>query len=406
MAKFTYTAEKPGGEVYKGVAEARDRFELYGFVRQEGGKIISLDEGNAASWKSLQYWNIKLSRITEYEKILFARNLGAMLSAGLSLARALSVIERQTKKPKTSSVVSSIASDVRRGDTLHAAFAKFPDVFGGLFVAMVRAGEEGGDLPQSLALVSDQMERMYELKKKIRGALIYPCIILVAIVGIGALMMIYVVPTLASTFAESGASLPPSTQFIINLSNFLVNYTFFAIGGTVLVLGLIYSAARTKWGKRGFDFVFLHLPAIGKIVREVNAARTARTLAALLASGVDVLTALEIVSQVVQNSYFRAVILKARDGVSQGEALSVEFVRREDLYPAFVGEMMAVGEETGQLAEMLKRLAIFYEEEVDRATKDMSTIIEPFLMVIIGAAVGFFAVSMITPIYSMSQNIN
>ena len=404
--KFSYTAEKAGGEVYKGVAEARDRFELYGLVRQEGGKIISLDEDGAAGWKSLAYWNIKLSSITEYEKILFARNLGAMLSAGLSLARALSVIERQTKKPKMLSVVSSISSDVRRGDTLHAAFGKFPNVFGGLFIAMVRSGEEGGDLPQSLALVSDQMERMYELKKKIRGALIYPCIILVAIVGIGVLMMIEVVPTLAQTFAESGAQLPASTQFVINLSNFLVNYTFLALGGAVLAIGFLYSAARTRWGKKAFDFVFLHLPAIGKIVREVNAARTSRTLAALLASGVDVLTALEIVGDVVQNSYFRAVILKAREGVSQGEPLSTAFVRREDLYPAFVGEMMAVGEETGQLAEMLKRLAIFYEEEVDRATKDMSTIIEPFLMLVIGAAVGFFAVSMITPIYSMGQNIN
>ncbi len=142
------------------------------------------------------------------------------------------------------------------------------------------------------------------------------------------------------------------------------------------------------------------------MVREVNAARTARTLASLLSSGVDVITALGIVGEVVQNTYVREVIQAAAKGVAQGEALSASFIRREDLYPAFVGEMMAVGEETGQMADMLKRLAIFYEEEVDRATKDMSTIVEPFLMLIIGAAVGFFAISMITPIYSMSQNIN
>ena len=403
--KFSYTAEKSDGEVYKGVAEAVDRFELYGIVRQEGGKIISVEETGGKGWFSISYWNAKLSRITEYEKILFARNLGAMLGAGLALARALAVIERQTKNPKMSSVISQVSSDVRRGETLHGALAKFPHVFQKLFVAMVRAGEEGGDLSASLSVTSDQMERMYALKKKIRGALIYPCIILIAIFGIGILMMIEVVPTLAQTFAEMDAKLPASTQIIIGISNFLVHYTVLALG---LLIGggvLIYVVAHTKQGKRALDLFFLRLPLIGTMVREVNAARTSRTLASLLSSGVDVITSLDIVSEVVQNSYFRDVVKDAAIGVGKGESLAVAFVRREDLYPAFVGEMMAVGEETGAVAEMLKRLAVFYEDEVDRKTKDMSTIIEPFLMIIIGGAVGFFAVSMITPIYQLSQNI-
>ncbi|MDP2648721.1 MAG: type II secretion system F family protein, partial [bacterium] len=198
MARFTYTAEKVGGEIYKGVADAPDRFALYNIVRQEGGKIISVEEAKS-NWLDLKYWNSFLSRVTEYEKILFARNLGAMLEAGLPLARALAVIERQTKNAKMSGIVSSIESDIRRGDTLHAAFAKFPHAFSRLFVAMIRAGEEGGDLPASLKVVSDQMERMYSLKKKIRGAMIYPSIIMIAVVGLGFLMMTQVVPTLAQT---------------------------------------------------------------------------------------------------------------------------------------------------------------------------------------------------------------
>ena len=403
--KFTYTAEKSDGEVYKGVGEAADRFELYGMVRQEGGKIISLEESDPNSWRSMAYWNALISRVSEYEKILFARNLGAMLGAGLALARALAVIERQTKNPKMSLVISQVSSDVRRGETLHAALAKFPAIFSKLFVAMVRAGEEGGDLSASLSVTSDQMERMYDLKKKIRGALIYPCVILVAIVGIGILMMIEVVPTLAQTFNEMNAELPKSTQIVIGISDFLVEYTVVALGGIVGIIVLLYFTLRTPWGRRGSDFFFLHLPAIGGMVREVNAARTSRTLASLLSSGVDVITSLEIVGEVVQNTYFQQVIKEASKAVGAGQPLSASFMRREDLYPAFVGEMMAVGEETGQVAEMLKRLAIFYEEEVDRKTKDMSTIIEPFLMLFIGAAVGFFAVSMITPIYQLSQNI-
>ncbi|MDP2648476.1 MAG: type II secretion system F family protein, partial [bacterium] len=250
------------------------------------------------------------------------------------------------------------------------------------------------------------MERMYSLKKKIRGAMIYPSIIMIAVVGLGFLMMTQVVPTLAQTFAEAGADLPKSTQFVIGLSNFLVDNTILALGIIIGAIASVYFIAHTKQGRRGFDFTFLHIPLIGSMVREVNAARMSRTMASLLSAGVDVLTALEIVGEVVQNSYFREVIKDSARGVGSGEPLSSSFIRREDLYPAFVGEMMAVGEETGQIAEMLKRLALYYEEEVDRKTKDMSTIVEPFLMIFIGTTVGFFAISMITPIYSLSSAIN
>jgi type IV pilus assembly protein PilC len=405
MARFTYTAEKNGGEVYKGIAQARDRFELYEIVRHEGARIISVQEDTGKGIFSLHYWNSKISTVPEYEKILFARNLGAMLGAGLSLARALAVLERQTKNAKLVEVVSELSSAVRRGETLHSALAHFPNVFPKLFVAMTRAGEEGGGLSASLTLVSDQMERMYVLKKKIRGALLYPIIIVCAILGIGVFMMINVVPTLAQTFAEMGAQLPASTQAIISVSNFLVHYTVLALSGTVLLIGGLYGFARTALGGQVKDFVFLHVPIVGPIVKEVNAARTSRTLASLLSAGVDVITALDIVADVVQNNYFKKVVVQAKEGVSKGEPLSAAFVRSEHLYPAFVGEMMSVGEETGQLTEMMKKLAIFYEDEVDRKTKDMSTIIEPFLMLAIGGAVGFFAVAMISPIYQLSDNI-
>lgn len=405
MAHFSYTAEKSDGEIYKGIAQAKDRFELYDIVRREGGKIISVEEDRGHNVWSITYWNARLTTVKEYDKILFTRNLGSMLSAGLSLARALAVLERQTKNPRLAATVAEIASSVRRGDTLHESLGRFPKVFPRLMIAMVRAGEEGGDLPASLTITADQMERMYTLKKKIRGAMIYPCIILVAIFGIGVVMMIEVVPTLAQTFAEMEAELPQSTQLVINISNFLIQYTIFAIALVVASIIAIVSLLRTKAGRRGADWLALQLPAIGVIVREVNAARTARTLASLSASGVDILTSLEITSEVVQNSFFRAVIAKAQQDVGAGQPLSASFMRAEKLYPPFVGEMMAVGEETGATGEMLKRLAAFYEDEVERKTRDMSTIIEPFLMVIIGAAVGFFAVAMITPIYQLSQYV-
>lgn len=391
--------------MYTGSAEAADRFELYSIVRREGGRIVSLTEEGVASWLSLDAVNALLSSVKEYDKIVLARNLGAMLAAGLPLSRALAVMERQIKNVKLKGIITDIAGDVRRGASLHDALAKFPKIFSNLFVAMVRAGEEGGSLPDALSVVSEQMERMYQLKKKIRGALIYPVIIVIAIFGIGTMMMIYVVPTLAQTFEEMGAQLPLTTRVIILISDFLVEHTLLMFLGVIGFFTLLISLARTAPGKRMFDLIFLRMPLIGTMVKEVNAARTSRTLSSLLQSGVDVLSALEIARQVVQNSYFREVIKDAGARVGKGEPLSSAFSRRGDLYPAFVPEMMAVGEETGALSEMLKRLAHFYEEEVDRKTKDMSTIIEPFLMLVIGGAVGFFAVSMIMPIYSLSQNI-
>lgn len=405
MARFSYTAEKSDGEVYKGSATARDRFEVYDIVRREGGRIVSLQEEKNRGPLSLSYWNAIFSSVPAYEKILFSRNLGSMLGAGLSLARALAVLERQTRNARLSSIISELSAAVRRGETLHSALARFPKVFPPLFVAMVRAGEEGGELPQSLLTISEQMERMYQLKKKIRGAMLYPCIIVIAIIAIGIFMMINVVPTLANTFEEMDAELPASTQAIINVSNFLVEYTLVAIFGMILFVGAIFGAVKTPTGRRVRDFVALHIPIISPIVKEVNAARTSRTLSSLLASGVDVITSLEITRDVVQNSYFKAVIATAKENVAKGEPLSSAFIRAERLYPPFVGEMISVGEETGQLTEMMKKLALYYEDEVDRKTKDMSTIIEPFLMVAIGGAVGFFAVAMISPIYQLSENI-
>lgn len=405
MARFTYTAQKPDGEVYNGIAVAQDRFELYNVIRREGGHLLSFQLERTNQKLSLAYWIDKITTVPVQQKILFARNLGVMLGAGLPLSRALSVMERQTKDQHLVRAIAEITTDVRHGTTLHESLAKFPKIFPRLTVAMVRAGEEGGDLSASLVVASEQMEHSSDLKKKIRGAMIYPAIILFAIFVIGILMMLYVVPTLSETFAQMGSELPIATKIVLNFSNFLVNYTVIALFIAVAAIVLTISFLRTKQGGRAKDYALLQFPLIKEMVKEINAARTSRTLSSLLSSGVGILPALDIASDVVQNSYFKEVIAEAQKGVAAGDPLSKTFSRREDLYPAFVGEMMSVGEETGQTPDMLKRLADYYEAEIDRKTKDMSTIIEPVLMLLIGAMVGFFAVSMIMPIYSISQHI-
>ena len=399
--KFTYQAER-NGETYTDSVEATDRFEVYRHVRSEGGAIISVSSESQNNW-SLSYWNAKMTSVNEHDKIVFATNLAAMLSAGLTITRALSVAERQAKNPKLKSVILFVRGDIQKGGTFNEALARFPRVFSKLFVAMVRAGEESGTLDESLTTVGNQLQRSYELKKKIKGALIYPSIIVVAIVGIGFLMMTEVVPTLSKTFTELGADLPKATQAIINVSDFLVNYTLLVLLGVLGVVAGVYALLRTTSGQRGRDKILLSTPLIGELVKEINAARTARTFASLLAAGVDILTALQITGEVVQNHYHKDVLKAAAEKVQKGGQLSEVFMKREDLYPPLMGEMIAVGEETGALSDMLLRVADFYESEVEQKTKNMSTIIEPFLMLLIGVTVGFFAIAMIGPIYSLSE---
>ena len=218
------------------------------------------------------------------------------------------------------------------------------------------------------------------------------------------LMMIMVVPTLAQTFRSANAQLPATTQFVIGISDVLAHDTIQSFLVMFGIVGAIVLFVRTKRGKRVVDWILIHTPLISNLTREINAARTARSLSSLMGAGVGVLASLEITKDVLQNSYYREVIQEAITEVNAGKPLSSTFIRRTDLYVPFVGEMMSVGEETGATVDMLKRLALYYEDQVDRQTKDMSTIVEPFLMLFIGASVGFFAVAMIMPIYQLTAS--
>lgn len=405
MPLFHYTTVDQNGKRTKRTLEAENRFALYEQVRKKGETILSVrkERGSGMHWFS----NLSnmVGTVGMNEKIVLTRNLGAMIKAGLALSRALEVIERQTKNPKLRDVVHSINDDIARGSSFHEALLKFPRVFSKLFVAMMRAGEESGSLAESLETVGLQMERSHRLKKKIQGALIYPSIIVIVMTGIGVLMLMFVVPTLTDTFEDIGAELPASTQAVIFVSNSLVNNTFLVLGSFVGFVALLIMALRTRPGTRAFEYVLLHTPIIGGLVRETNAARTARTLSSLISASVDIVQAIGITREVVQNSYFQEVLKRAEKDIQKGVPLSHAFVENTHLYPVLVGEMVAVGEETGEISTMLKEIAGFYEEEVERKTKDMSTIIEPFLMVFIGVVVGFFALSMIAPIYSISEGI-
>lgn len=401
--KFFYTSITADGERKSGTREAVDKFQLANDLKAEGETALSAKEIKKTEFLTLKF--SLFDHIKSHDKIIFARNLASMLEAGLAVSRALSVIERQTKNAGLKKIVVSINEDIKKGKSLSNSMRSFPKVFPPMFVSMVMSGEESGKLSESLNVVASQMEKTYLLQKKIKGALMYPSVIIVAMLGIGVFMLTYIVPTLTKTFKEIGTELPASTQFIIWLSDMFKNNMILVLVSLVATVVLIIISLRTKEGKRFFDYVFLHIPVISELVKEANSARTTRTLSSLLTSGVSVVEALDITKDVLQNSYFKAVIEKAKHNVETGAPMSDIFANCGNLYPVFVGEMIAVGEETGDLGNTLLKTAIFYEEEVEQKTKDMSTIIEPVLMLVVGVAVGFFAISMISPIYSVVDNI-
>ncbi len=405
LTKFNYKAVDSEGKIYTGQVEFSSEADLIKGLKNDGKTLLSASVVNEKSVGAMFEKMSTMGSVSMREKIIFARNLSSMVDAGLSVSRALAIMQRQTKNPRLRKVIHDIDEDIRKGSSLSVALGKFPKVFPPLMVSMVQSGEESGNLAEALNVVGEQMDKSYLLIKKVKGAMIYPGVIVTAMIIIGICMLIFVVPTLTKTFTELQIDLPASTRFIIGLSDFVKNNLglFVAIVGAVIAG--IYFGMKTGAGKKGMDWFVLHMPIVAPIVKEINAARTARTLSSLLAAGVPFVRSLQIVRQVVANSYYQNTLELAEKNIQLGLPISKVFREAEDLYPIFVSEMMVVGEETGELGKMLFKVASFYEEEVDQKTKNMSTVIEPFLMVVVGIVVGFFALSMIAPMYSLADVI-
>ncbi|MEM9336968.1 MAG: type II secretion system F family protein [Patescibacteria group bacterium] len=408
MPRFTYTGKDAQGKSVTATVDAADRFAVYEVARSDGHTVETIsDQGSfsVSRFINMEKINYYLNSVSSDELVMVTRNLGSMIKAGLTVTRALSVIERQSKNPRLKGVITQIVDRINRGGQFHEALDDHQSTFNDLYRSMVRAGEESGELSETLQTLAIQLERSSNLKKKIRGAMIYPAIVIVVMIVIGILMMIYVMPQITSTFEGMDKELPATTQFLIAASDFLNEYTAVVIGGMIASVVAFFYFLGTKPGKYMFSWVITRIPVIGTMAKETNAARTARTLSSLLNAGVNVIQSLEITHDVIQNVFYKKVIWEARERVEKGTALSESFIEAKDLYPVLVGEMILVGEETGQISQMLGELAIFYETEVERKTKDLSTIIEPLLMVVIGGGVGFFALALIAPIYSISDGL-
>ncbi len=402
--KFFVLVRTNNGKKEKRVIEAASRFAVYDIIEKEKASVITLSEKSGftmPAWLNISFG----TGVSPDELVMVIKNISSMLDAGLTLSRALSIAVRQTRNKRFSRILSSVTESVKRGSTFHEALSEHKKLFSQLFISMTHAGEESGTLASSLRIVGTQMEQSRTLTKKVRGAMIYPIIIIIAMVIISILMLLFVVPTLTATFVQLGISLPLSTRIIVGTSSFLVHHTILVLLGIVaFVVGMI-SFAHSHFGGKLLFSIVLHTPVIGGLVQETYAARTARTLSSLLASGVDMLGAISITREVVGTEAFASILAEAEIRVRKGEQLSATFMDHLNRYPIMFSDMIAVGEETGKLAPMLEQVADFYEQDVQQRTKDLSTIIEPVLMIVIGTGVGIFAISIIAPIYSLSAKM-
>lgn len=354
------------------------------------------------AWRKLQLVGANVPLV---EKMAFTRHLSLMIKAGFSLPQGLGVLVEQAKSAYFKGIISSLSESVRKGKLFSEALADHPKVFPEIFMNMVRVGEASGNLDEVLTLLAEQLRKEHELRSRVQGAMMYPGVIFVAMVAVGIFMMVFIMPSLAGTLKDLGVPLPITTQIIIVTSTWVAKNIFLFLG----LLGvMVFGSARflkSRSGQRITAFILTRAPIMKKLTRQINSARIARTLGSLLTSGVPLVEALEITARTVRNPYYQDALQSVAEKVPKGEKLEPNLRRFPKLFPPMVAQMVGVGEEAGALTDILKNLAEFFEEEVDVATKNLSSLLEPLLLIFIGVGVGFFVVSMLLPMFSVYGNL-
>lgn len=340
------------------------------------------------------------------EKVFFAENLRVMVHAGLSISEGLNTLAMQAESKVFRRVILSVKEDVESGRLLSQGMAKFPRIFPPVFVNMIQIGEVSGTLENVLEELSTQMRKDYELRSKVRGAMTYPVVVLVAMVGITIGLVVFVLPKLLAAFKEFGdVKLPIATRILIFVSDFVQNNGFLTLAGAVGFAVALVAFVRTKIGRSLFHSFIIHGPIIGPIARKVNLARFARTVSGLLHTDIPVVQTLNVTADVLGNIHYAAAARECAERIKKGETISRTLGRYPKLFPPLVVQMVLVGERSGTVDSLLADVATFYERQVDQTLDSLSSIIEPILILALGGMVGGIAVAVIAPIYSLSQSI-
>ncbi|MGQ9845433.1 MAG: type II secretion system F family protein [Caldisericia bacterium] len=404
MAKFKYRGRDSYGKVVEGRIDATSIEELEVTLKKRGLVPLKIEKTEEGTLESLLFKFFGKKGVDLKSLLFFTRQFTTMLKAGLSLTRILDILSFQSPTKKLREVAKEIKKNVESGIPLSTSMMNYPTIFSNLYVSMVKAGEVGGTLDRSLERITEFLENDYRLRQKIKSAMSYPLFVLVFAFSLGFFMLTIFVPRFAGFFADLDVPLPALTQFTLNLSRLLTKYWWLIL---IIIIGIyvIYNIYKsTPQGRFRFDNSKLKMPILGKLNNLTIMARFAGTLSSLLAAGVPLLQALDTVSSTVDNVIIEKEILKIEDRVRRGETLSKP-MEDSGLFTPMVIQMTAVGEETGELEDMLHKVSTFYEEEVDRAVGQLTSLIEPLLIIFVGGIIGFIVISLYLPLFYMVGQI-
>jgi type IV pilus assembly protein PilC len=397
MASYAYTAINASGLELDGEVNAPDAGAAREALRQRGLVALSLDERAAAS----QGLGLAVKKVKPKSLQVFSRQFATMIEAGLNVVTALVILEEQTEDKKLAKVVTELRADVEGGLLLSEAMARHPRVFSRLFISMVEAGEAAGILDVVLDRVAFQIEKETRIKRRVKGAMMYPLMVMgfATLVLVGMLM--FLVPIFVDIFAELGGDLPMLTQIVVNLSDILRSYYFIVFPVMGAMIYGFFRLKKTDRGRRVWDAFRMRIPfGVGAIVVKVGMARFSRTLSTLVAAGVDIIRSLEITGSTAGNSLIEDATAVVRERVHQGVPIAIP-LEDEKIFPPMVSQMVRVGEETGELEKMLAKIADFYEDEVDSSIATLTSVIEPLMMIGVGMVVGVIIISMYMPMFKL-----
>jgi type IV pilus assembly protein PilC len=396
MPTFTYSARNLTGALQQGEIELPTREEVAGFLRRQKLIPVKIEEKKSGLSMSLSIG----TGIKTRDIVIFTRQFATMINAGLPLVQSLDILAAQTENKNFAKVIAKVQHDVESGHTLADALRQHPKVFTDLFVNMVAAGEVGGILDVILLRLATFLEKNDALARKIKGAMVYPGVILTVAVGAVATLLIMVIPTFQTMFDSAGVALPGPTQFVIFLSDLLQNYWYVFLAGIAAVIFVIRAIYRTPSGRLSIDRLLLRAPIFGNLLRKTAVARFTRTLGTLVSSGVSILEGLEITARTAGNRVIHDAVMESRSSIAGGETIS-DPLKRSGVFPPMVVQMINVGEQTGGLDEMLTKIADFYDDEVDQAVEALLSAMEPIMIVFLGGIVGGMIVAMYLPIFDM-----
>lgn len=399
MKKYTYKAKDAKGNMVSGEVEASTASYAAKLVRERSLTVISIHETRASLIDMVTSFR---TRISPADISTFTRQLSTMINAGLPITEALSILRSQTK-PSFSPIINQILADVESGESLSAAFSRHPSVFSATYIALIKSGETGGVLDKILARLADDLEKQQELRGKITGALVYPIIIVIGMVLVAFIMMIFVIPRLTSLYTEFNAQLPLPTRILIGVSS-VVSATWpvllILVGVGIWGFGQF---AKTPFGRRRVDELKFKIPVFGPLQKEIYLTDLSRTLALMVGAGVSILEGLSVTAGVIDNTVISDALKDSAKQIEKGFPMAYSFAQHPEAFPYLFSQMVAVGEETGKMEEVLLKISKILEVESDQKVKTLTAAIEPIVMVLLGLGVGFLVVSIILPIYNLTS---